>query len=534
MARIFGARFKPFDYAQMVAPVERADMMHTQLQEQLGELSTKASVWENMANQQTDPKAYAQYKAYAADLSRQADLLAKQGLTPESKASLIKLKQRYTSDIVPIEQAYARRQALVDEQRKALLSDNTLMFDRAASSLSLDELMANPTLSPRAYSGTMLAKQVGSAAQNLSKDMMDNPRKWRSILGGQYFESLMQRGFRPNEVLQAVMNNPQASPILRNIVEETISSSGIPQWGDKETLQRAYDYARQGLWSAVGDTQYQIQSDKAYDFGMKAGLSGSGGDTSPNLTYRAIGRTGVDGTKKTTELQKDLDFLRELQKNPGLMNQTATRRVGVPDPDRLMGTRGNLTYSQYRDEEYKPNQERFRQIAQRYNIKTGDMISLQKAIQDDIAGSAVRDFVYKPNITQSDLISQVIKENAMTLAGSNQTTGLYELDDNRKGDPIKPKNLNKYFTKDTNLGYDPAVGIILYSTNDRDSYNAVIDPELIDDPDRTVKRNMDRINILLQEQRNQEASAEIENLMNYIYAKFNTLAKRQSNTDSKM
>jgi hypothetical protein len=29
MARIFGARFKPFDYAQMVAPVERADMMHT-------------------------------------------------------------------------------------------------------------------------------------------------------------------------------------------------------------------------------------------------------------------------------------------------------------------------------------------------------------------------------------------------------------------------------------------------------------------------------------------------------------------------
>jgi hypothetical protein len=35
---------------------------------------------------------------------------------------------------------------------------------------------------------------------------------------------------------------------------------------------------------------------------MKAGLSGSGGDTSPNLTYRAIGRTGVDGTKKTTEL----------------------------------------------------------------------------------------------------------------------------------------------------------------------------------------------------------------------------------------
>jgi hypothetical protein len=28
MARVFGARFRPFDYAQMVAPVERADAMH--------------------------------------------------------------------------------------------------------------------------------------------------------------------------------------------------------------------------------------------------------------------------------------------------------------------------------------------------------------------------------------------------------------------------------------------------------------------------------------------------------------------------
>ena len=72
------------------------------IQEGMGELGTKADVFDKMANEQTDPLAYAMYKQYSNDLAAQAESLAKQGLTPASRQGLIDMKRRYSSEIIPI------------------------------------------------------------------------------------------------------------------------------------------------------------------------------------------------------------------------------------------------------------------------------------------------------------------------------------------------------------------------------------------------------------------------------------------------
>lgn len=254
---VINSKFKPFSYAEMLQPVQMATLTHQEVENEYAELATKANVWDEMANEQTDPYAYKMYKTYSNDLEEQAGQLAREGLTPASRQNMLRMKQRYSSDIVPIEQAYKRRQELIDEQRKLLAQDNTLMFDRNASMLSLDDLIKNPQLTYQSYSGAKLAKQVGTAAQSLAKEMRDNPRKWRSILGNSYYETMMQKGFSSDAVLQAIQNNPNAAPELMRIVEDAVNSSGVRNWGDQATLNRAYDYARQGLWSAVGETQYQ-------------------------------------------------------------------------------------------------------------------------------------------------------------------------------------------------------------------------------------------------------------------------------------
>lgn len=534
---VSGAKFRPFSYSEMLAPLQQATTAQMQIEDAYGELGTKADVFERMANEQTDPQAYAIYKQYSNDLAKQAESLAKQGLTPASRQGLIDMKRRYSSEIVPIEQAYKRRQELVDEQRKLQAQDSTLLFDRPASTLSLDELIANPALSPQSYSGALLSKQVGTAAQNLAKEVRENPRKWRTILGNQYYETIMQKGFRPEEIMQAVQNNPEASPILQGIVEDAVGSSGIKNWNDENILNRAYDYARQGLWNAVGETQYQQLSNKAYDYAMQerlAAIKKGKTEGTQSKVFRAVPKTKVDGDKKTTELNDELQFIQQLRANPAMINEVAKRRVGVHDPDRLLGTRGNLQYSQYKDEEYKPNAERLQQIIKKYDMKDGSMDQLEQKLQADIRSSAVRNFIYKPDITQSDLISQVIKENARTLGAATESTGLYELDDNRKGDPIKLKNISDYFTGDNDISYDPEVGLIINATKDGKTKSAVIDPELIDDADRNVSGYMKNINVLLENGYDVEAQKYIETMMNYIYGKFNTLAKRQSNTDSKL
>lgn len=254
---VINSQFKPFSYQEMLAPTLMATQAHQELENQYGELATKASVWEEMANEQTDPYAYKMYKTYANDLEEQAGQLAREGLNAASRRDMLNMRARYSKEITPIEQAYTARQKQAEEQQKALLQDPTLMLSRRASTTSLDDYIRNPQLAYESYSGKLITAQTASAASALAKEMQEKPRKWRSILGNSYYETMMQKGFSSQAVLQAIQDNPNAAPQLTRIVEDAINSSGVRNWGDQATIARAIDYAKQGLWSAVGETQYQ-------------------------------------------------------------------------------------------------------------------------------------------------------------------------------------------------------------------------------------------------------------------------------------
>lgn len=254
---VINSQFKPFSYQEMMAPTLMATQAHQELENQYGELATKASVWEEMANEQTDPYAYKMYKTYANDLEEQAGQLAREGLNAASRRDMLNMRARYSKEITPIEQAYTVRQKQAEEQQKALLQDPTLMLSRRASTTSLDDYIRNPQLAYESYSGKLITAQAASAASALAKEMQEKPRKWRSILGNSYYEAMMQKGFNSQAVLQAIQDNPNAAPQLTRIVKDAINSSGVRNWGDQATIARAIDYAKQGLWSAVGETQYQ-------------------------------------------------------------------------------------------------------------------------------------------------------------------------------------------------------------------------------------------------------------------------------------
>lgn len=254
---IINSRFRPFEYQELLAPVLMATQAHQELENQYGELATKASVWEEMANKQTDPYAYKMYKTYANDLERQAGQLAREGLNAASRRDMLNMRTRYSKEITPIEQAYATRQRQAEQQQQALLQDPTLMLSRRASTTSLDDYIRNPQLAYESYSGKLITAQAASAASALAKEMQEKPRKWRSILGNSYYETMMQKGFSSQAVLQAIQDNPNADPQLTKIIENAVNSSGVRKWGDQATIARAIDYAKQGLWSAVGETQYQ-------------------------------------------------------------------------------------------------------------------------------------------------------------------------------------------------------------------------------------------------------------------------------------
>ena len=548
---VINSKFQPFSFERYLQPYQIYGEAYKEIENQYGELATKADVWDEMANEQTDPYAYNMYKTFSNDLKNKAEQLAKEGLTPASRQNMLKMKQRYSSDIVPIEQAYKRRQELIDEQRKLLAQDNTLMFDRNASMLSLDDLIKNPQLTYQSYSGAALAKQVSTAAQNLAKKIRENPRKWDSILHGQYFETMMRKGYTPEEIILASSNDSNAPEELKNIIEDAISSSNIASWGDKDTLDRAYGYAREGLWHAIGDTQYQTLQNQDYlnpiqKLQKKKLEEELKKDPPEKLYYRPVSKTTVDGDKKTTQMNADLQVLREIQANPALLDQASTRTIRDPhliNPDPMANFWIDTGTGSTIQETYYPYREKLAELSKRYGnisytltdgaLTGGNIGEIAQRLENDIRSSAIRSFSYKPNITKSDLITQVIKENVMSYNRMTNNTGLYELKNNKKGDAIDSDDLDSYFTSDSNIDFDPDLGFIINSTDSKGKIkSALIDTELIDDPNRTFSRAQNSIKIALYNGEDELATSLIKALMKAFYYKYNTLEERQSNTSS--
>lgn len=338
---VIDSTFKPFSYQEMLAPVMMAQQAHQAIEDEYAELSTKANIWDEMASEQSDPLAYQMYKKYSNDLSTQADLLASEGLNASSRKAMLDMKKRYSKEITPIEQAYARRKQLADEQRQAIAKDPTLMYQNYASRMSLDDFINNPEADYGAsYSGKMLTSQVATAASNLAKQMRDNPRKWRSILGDQYYETMMQKGFSSEAVRDAINNKEGASQELIQIVEDAIGSSRMREWADETTISRAYDYANQGLWNAVGETTYQMQANKDYDYRMQNWLAGekekrvreeAARKANEDLT-RSIGLRGTSYIVSSGKDKEYYDAVKGLSDKEGNVKASVFGKDGTVNP----------------------------------------------------------------------------------------------------------------------------------------------------------------------------------------------------------
>lgn len=251
-------QFNPFTYEELIRPIADYNEAYNALADSYATLSDQTEAFRNEVSQHKNSEAYKTHSRYSNELSAIVDDFS-QGMTGANRAKLLGMKRRYNTEIAPIAKAAERRSALAEEQRKAELANPTMMWERRASDMSLDEFINNPSVGyGRSYSGAALTAQVSANAASLAKEFRNNPDKMREVVGGDFYEYVKQRGFSSEAVLAAIANNPNASPVLLGLVENAITSSGIMDWATPETLKKAYSLAREGLWSAVGQEETQL------------------------------------------------------------------------------------------------------------------------------------------------------------------------------------------------------------------------------------------------------------------------------------
>lgn len=214
MANIFltpTAEFKPFSYAEMLAPVaayqEAYDAYDAQLNVLAEDAATKAF---NFAAQDTAEKA--QYDAIMKRLKDSADALLTSGLNADIMREIRSINKDYRTSMIPLHQKIAKRAELAEAQRTALQNNSNLRFTIDYSKANLKDIHAGST-----YGIINLKDIEDKAALDFATVTSAMPIEDYTPIGNTgYYNIKTGYGYSPEEFDNAFKPNPTTGKIDNN------------------------------------------------------------------------------------------------------------------------------------------------------------------------------------------------------------------------------------------------------------------------------------------------------------------------------
>lgn len=252
------SQFQPFSYQELTAPLDRQELYQEKLAEEYDKLSSQADILEAMGANDRDRSSgvYGRYKAYSDSLRKEADNLYQFGLNTESRQRLSDLRRRYNSEIVPIQNAWTKREQETAEQMKATLQNPSLMFTRDARNTNLDDYIKNPTGGYGVINGANITAQMAGMAKNLAKQVRSGNKQNIDAYTYNYIEKY---GLDEN-----IIRNWQDSPTLKKMFEQVMQANGVTpealqgSMNADNIISKSTNYAEMGMWNAMGEDKSHI------------------------------------------------------------------------------------------------------------------------------------------------------------------------------------------------------------------------------------------------------------------------------------
>ena len=305
-----GATFNPYSLQELLPIYQANAQAQYQAEEAFSQLQMKADQWEKLANNAQDADVYNKYKSYSNQLKEVANDVLNNGINTASRRNLMNMRAQYASNIIPIEEAYNKRQQQAQVLWQARLQDPTLIA-QDPSELGLSYYMKNPTYTPQSYSGKLLAAQSAQAAQNLAKTL-SSYGNGKPI--DKYTNTFVQRHGLTRDDVQKYLNGDTTATnkVLGAIYQQVYDSSQIGNWANENQRRQAANFIKQGMWSAIGqDTVQAMENFEArenYKFNQQLALLQAQQQQQDQLS--AVNEVPI----YTPEEQKEADEIRKKYK----------------------------------------------------------------------------------------------------------------------------------------------------------------------------------------------------------------------------
>lgn len=306
---IVSSTFNPYSLQELLPIYQANAQAQYQAEEAFSQLQMKADQWEKLANNAQDADVYSKYKSYSNQLKEAANDVLNNGINAASRRTLMNMRAQYASNIVPIEEAYNKRQQQSQLLWQARLQDPTLIA-QDPSELGLSYYMQNPSYTPQSYSGKLLTAQSAQAAQNLAKTL-SSYGKGKPI--DNYTNTFIQRHGLTRDDVQKYLNGDTTATnkVLGAIYQQVYDSSQIGNWANENQKRQAASFIKQGMWSAIGqDTVNAMENFEArenYKFNQQLALLQAQQQQSNSI---AVNEMPI----YTPEEQKEADKMRDKYK----------------------------------------------------------------------------------------------------------------------------------------------------------------------------------------------------------------------------
>lgn len=307
---MISSSFNPYSLQELLPIYQANAQAQYQAEEAFSQLQMKADQWEKLANNAQDADVYNTYKAYSNQLKAAADDILNNGINTASRRNLMNMRAQYASNIIPIEEAYNKRQQQAQVLWQARLQDPTLIA-QDPSELGLSYYMKNPNYTPQSYSGKLLTAQSAQAAQNLAKTL-SSYGKGEPI--DKYTNTFIQKHGLTRDDIQKYLNGETTATnkVLGAIYQQVYDSSQIGNWANENQRKQAANFIKQGMWSAIGqDTVQAMENFEArenYKFNQQLALMQAQQQQQAQLS--AINEVPI----YTPEEQNEVDKIREKYK----------------------------------------------------------------------------------------------------------------------------------------------------------------------------------------------------------------------------
>lgn len=240
---VIGNSFKPFTLQEILTPMQIYKDAYEQTEAAYDDLNQKADTFSylaDVAEQNPDSKAAKIYKGYADELHKQADDLAKHGLSMGNRRALTSLKRRYQGEIGRLMKA----DAAMDEERKLRRANKDTSMLYAQDNLNIDDFLDGETPNLYSVSGEDLRKEAAQYAQSASSRIYGDTRI-QDI--NKYFQDIIQtQGYSP-EAMAAWRQNLESIPEFSQAVEDIMAARGV----NGNLTGANYERARQNIINGI-------------------------------------------------------------------------------------------------------------------------------------------------------------------------------------------------------------------------------------------------------------------------------------------